>query len=383
MNSQTDRCYHGGAFFKAIGEGFDHLERHQQVINADVLDAWFPPAPSVIETVTEYLPWLARTSPPTHSEGLIETISESRGVPQNCVLPGAGSSALIFLALREWLTPSSKVLMLDPSYGEYSHVCEQVIGCQVDRIVLQKTDHYRIDLDHLSRQIQAGYDLVILINPNNPSGHHIEKKDLKVVLENLPENTRCWVDEAYIEYVDASASIAKPSATTSSLETLAAASANIFVCKSLSKVYALSGVRAAYLVGNSEDISRLRTLTPPWAVSLPAQLAAVKALKSPEYYNDCYQKTDDLRQQLSTMLSHSFPGSTQIVGVANWVLWIPPVKDSEIAPWVARCQRHHLFLRTFTDPGHPLGSETIRISVKDQMTQVRMIEILQATQPQR
>ena len=78
MNSQTDRCYHGGAFFKAIGEGFDHLERHQQVINADVLDAWFPPAPSVIETVTEYLPWLARTSPPTHSEGLIDHFRKQR-----------------------------------------------------------------------------------------------------------------------------------------------------------------------------------------------------------------------------------------------------------------------------------------------------------------
>ena len=74
-------CFHGGWFFEAIGEEFDDLHRRRRVINADVLDAWFPPAPSVIDTLTEHLPWLLRTSPPTQCQGLVQAIARSRGVP--------------------------------------------------------------------------------------------------------------------------------------------------------------------------------------------------------------------------------------------------------------------------------------------------------------
>lgn len=89
-----------------------HLAR--QIINADVLDAWFPPSPTVLATLQENLPWLLQTSPPTHAEGLIRVIARTRGVLEACILPGAGSSSLIFLALRQWLTSTSRVLLLDP-----------------------------------------------------------------------------------------------------------------------------------------------------------------------------------------------------------------------------------------------------------------------------
>src|SRR5262245_16704211 len=71
-------CFHGGAFFAAIGERFDHLERIQGIINADVLDAWFPPAPGVVAALQEQLPWLLRTSPPTGCDGMIQSIALAR-----------------------------------------------------------------------------------------------------------------------------------------------------------------------------------------------------------------------------------------------------------------------------------------------------------------
>jgi hypothetical protein len=115
-------CYHGGAFFEAIGPSFDRLERAHEVINADVLDAWFPPAPGALAALREHLPWLARTSPPSTCDGLIEAISRTRGVPSECLVPGSGSSDLIYRALLKWLTPASRVLLLEPTYGEYAHV---------------------------------------------------------------------------------------------------------------------------------------------------------------------------------------------------------------------------------------------------------------------
>jgi hypothetical protein len=60
-----------GAFFDGIGREFDNLGNVTRVINADVLDAWFPPSPKVIDTLRENLAWAARTSPPTESEGLV------------------------------------------------------------------------------------------------------------------------------------------------------------------------------------------------------------------------------------------------------------------------------------------------------------------------
>lgn len=48
-------CYHGGAFFHAIGDTFQSLDRFDRVISADVLDAWFPPSPRVLQVLAEYL----------------------------------------------------------------------------------------------------------------------------------------------------------------------------------------------------------------------------------------------------------------------------------------------------------------------------------------
>ena len=107
-------CFHGGAFFEAVGEDFASLERSREIVNADVLDAWFPPSPKVVEALQAYLPWLLRTSPPTACGGLIGAIARARGVEPHNILPGAGLSTCIFRALRSWLSEDSHALILDP-----------------------------------------------------------------------------------------------------------------------------------------------------------------------------------------------------------------------------------------------------------------------------
>ena len=86
-----ESCYHGGAFFDAIGDEFDDLTRREDVINADVLDAWFPPSPLVLDALRGHLPWLVRTSPPTDCGGMARKIAAARGVGAECIQPGAGS----------------------------------------------------------------------------------------------------------------------------------------------------------------------------------------------------------------------------------------------------------------------------------------------------
>ncbi|HEY4303427.1 MAG TPA: histidinol-phosphate transaminase [Gemmatimonadaceae bacterium] len=359
-------CYHGGAFFDAIGDELDAsaLHRSASIINADVLDAWFDPAPGVMAALCQHLPWALRTSPPTHADGLRRIIARTRDVPFDSILTGAGSSALIFLALHEWLDAESRVLILDPMYGEYAHVLEQVVGCRVTRLELDRNDDYAIDLDALAEELQRGYDLVVLVNPNSPTGQHVPAAALRTALDSAPSRTRLWIDETYIDYIDAS----------ESLEQWAAASSNAVVCKSMSKVYALSGARCAYLCGNSSLIDELRRLSPPWAVGLPAQIAACEALRDEHYYRDRWRATHHLRATLANSLRQL---SWDVApSCANFLLCRVRDDGPTAAQLIAACRERGLYLRDVSSMSARFDERTLRIAVKDAATNQRMVQIL-------
>lgn len=358
-------CFHGGAFFNAIGTGFDRLDRRHRVINADVLDAWFPPAPQVLTALQTHLPWLLQTSPPTDCGGLIDAIAAARGVNPASILVGAGSSDLIFRALPRWLTHASRVLLLDPTYGEYAHVLERVIGCQVDRFRLYREDHFEVNVSALSQAVQKGYDLIVLVNPNSPTGKHLDRKSLLAVLDSVPRNTRVWVDETYVDFVDPA----------HSLEAHAAQSANVWVCKSMSKAYALSGARVAYLCANPQQLEEMRAVTPPWAVSLIAQVAAVRALEAVDYYRIRWQQTTELRTQLAAGLLAL--GWEIVPGAANFLLGFLPTDGPSADQLIQAVREHGLFLRNPTHSCPALGDRAVRVAVKDAATQQQMLSILQ------
>lgn len=364
LKTRLAPCFHGGAFFQAIGEQFDHLERRRHIINADVLDAWFPPAPGVLTALQEHLPWLVRTSPPADCGGLVRTIASIRGLDPQCLVPGAGSSDLIFRALRHWLNRASRVLLLDPTYGEYHHVLEHVIGCQVHRLPLTYDAGYVLDLEQFERATRQEPDWIILVNPNSPTGRHVRRDELETILRRVPATTRVWIDETYTEYVGPD----------QSLEPFAASTQNVAVCKSMSKGYALSGARVAYFCASRSAAAELRSITPPWCVGLVSQVAAVAALKEPAYYSQRYRETHALRRDLATALAGL--NLDVIPGVANFLLCHLSENGPDAANVVNRCRTQGLFLRDVGSMGCNLGRHALRIAVKDSVTQQRMIQML-------
>lgn len=357
-------CFHGGASVGVVGPKFANLNRGATIINADVLDAWFPPSPNVLSALTAHLPWLLRTSPPAACDDLVEAVAENRGLSIENIVVGAGSSDLIFRVLRLWLTRRSRVLILDPTYGEYPHVLERVIGCTVDRLGLRREQHYDVDLARLEEALARNYDLVILVNPNSPTGRQIPPRALQSALQRAPAQTRIWLDETYVDY-------AGPG---QSLEAFACRSEGTVVCKSMSKVYALSGLRVAYLCGGRHHMEELRAITPPWAVGLPSQVAAVEALRDPGYYRARYAETaelrDDLAQQLRLLNLDVIPGS------ANFLLCHLPPSAADAAAVVRECQRRDLFIRDASAMGLDLGRHALRIAVKDRATNARTLSII-------
>jgi histidinol-phosphate/aromatic aminotransferase/cobyric acid decarboxylase-like protein len=159
-----------------------------------------------------------------------------------------------------------------------------------------------------------------------------------------------------------------------SLEAFAARTESVIVCKSMSKTYALSGLRVAYLCAGPHQLESLRPLTPPWAVSLPAQIAAVNALEDPGYYAAKYEETHDLRRQLIELLQ---PLHWEIIpSITNFVLCHLPESGPDADTLIARCRERGLFLRNVDTMGTCFGNRAVRIAVKDAETNRQISRIL-------
>lgn len=252
-------------------------------------------------------------------------------------------------------------------YGEYAHVLDHVIGAQVDRLTLSRARRYDLDPDELVRRAQSRYDWIVIVNPNSPTGRHVRREALEAAIAQSPASTRWWIDETYIEYVG----------TGESVEVPASRSSNVIVCKSMSKVYALSGARAAYLCGPPALLDELRPLCPPWSVSLPAQIAACEALNAGDYYharwNDTHRFREELAEQLRALDWDVVPGC------ANFVLCHLPATGPAAAPLVKRLRARGVFVRDAATMGTAMGERVLRIAVKDRSTNAGIVDAIEAT----
>lgn len=361
--SEQATCFHGGASYSWIGETFENLAHIKDLIDADVLDAWFNPSPRAVQVLHENLSWTLRCSPPAVPRGVERTLAHCLDIDTDNLICGAGSSSLIFLALRELLNPDSRVLILDPTYGEYAHVLSNVIGCRCDSFALDSKMSYIVDLQQLRATVCANnYDLVIIVNPNNPSGQLLPREQLESTIDSFPKRTKVWIDEAYIDYAGIN----------QSLISFAASRSNVIVCKSLSKVLALSGLRVAYLVSHFDFVHSLRRITPPWSMSLPAQLVLIEALNDRPYYENCYALTHQLRNELALKLGQC--GLTVYSSTANFLLVDYPVHLPKADEFIRLCREEtNLLLRNVRSMGKAPSDHCFRIAVKDAATNGCMV----------
>jgi histidinol-phosphate/aromatic aminotransferase/cobyric acid decarboxylase-like protein len=141
-------------------------------------------------------------------------------------------------------------------------------------------------------------------------------------------------------------------------------------------VYALSGARVAYLCGPRAWIQDLRSITPPWVVGLPAQIAGVLALRDPAYYRAKYAETRQLRDELGAALQ---PRGVRVwPGKANYLLCRLPDGSGDAAELLARCRQQGLFLRDVSSMSTRPDSRMFRVAIKDAATNRRMLTLLKS-----
>ncbi|MFM9873550.1 MAG: pyridoxal phosphate-dependent aminotransferase [Fimbriimonadaceae bacterium] len=354
------KAVHGGAFFGAIGESLRTLERADQVISADVLDAWYDPSPRVLAAIEAHLPFLIRTSPPTHGDGLREVIAKVRGIQPENILLGSGTSSLMFLTLPRLIKPGDRVLVLDPSYGEYAHIIENVIGAELVRFELPFPDLE----PNLAELITAAknVDFVILVNPNSPTGQVIDSVAINYMACECP-GTQFWIDETYIDFYS------NQFGRSLSLESSVEHAPNLIVSKSMSKYYGLSGLRVGYLVAHSKFISDWERFSPPWSVGLMGQMGAIEALLDEDYYIARSAETREFRCELANGLAEF--GWHVVPSVTNYLMAQLP--EGGVGHLCERLAEQNIFIRNCDSLSPRFNDDWVRIAVKDRATNTRMV----------
>lgn len=186
------------------------------------------------------------------------------GVDPEQVLVSRGADEGIELLIRAFCEPGKDaILYCPPTYGMYS-VSAETIGVQA-RTVAAKAD-WSLDLPAIEAALD-GVKLVYVCSPNNPTGNLIDPAELRAVLEMTRGRAIVAIDEAYIEFC--------PQATvTGWLQEYP----HLAVLRTMSKAFALAGLRCGFTLGNSELIALLMKVIAPYPLSTPVADIAAQAL---------------------------------------------------------------------------------------------------------
>ncbi len=213
--------------------------------------------------------------PDTECDELREGISKGENISKDMIICGNGAADLIFSLVLT--TKPKKALLLTPTFHEYEQALLSV-DCEIRYHQLLDKNGFHLYSDFIEL-ITEDIDIVFLCNPNNPTGVLIKKPLMDQILQKC-EASNCLlvVDECFMDFV--------PHGKEESLKEYCMESGNLFVLKTLTKLYAIPGLRLGYgFCGNTLLLNRMKNTQQPWNISIPAQMAGIAALRESEYVN--------------------------------------------------------------------------------------------------
>ncbi|WP_367268173.1 threonine-phosphate decarboxylase CobD [uncultured Thiohalocapsa sp.] len=289
------------------------------------------------------------------------------GLSSEWVLPGNGSEQLIWWLPR--LLGARRVLVTAPCYADYRRAAA-VWGLEVVPVALYAEDDFDLDIGRVVDLARDG-DLVWLGHPNNPTGRLLAVADVAAAAAARPGVW--WVlDEAFIDFVEDA-----PSAVPLGLDRLGLE--NLIVLRSMTKFFALAGLRLGYAVLAPELAVAARRLLPDWSVSTPAQAVGAAVLSDPGLAAFAAQ-TRDLIGSERAVLTAALRGlgARVIDGAANYLLWrVPASASSATGLAAALLQRHAIAVRTCDDYAG-LDAAWLRVAVRGPEDNQRLLKALVA-----
>lgn len=201
-----------------------------------------------------------------------DTAAGCLGVSPNNILPGNGSVELIYLLPRA--LKSEKVLIPIPTFSEYEKSA-RLSGAKCLFLQAKESGNFSVDVEKILKNLHR-VDLLFICNPNNPTGFLLEKEKIKFLAKRCKKaDVYIVIDEVFMDYVENGDEL------TMIKESIC--SSNILILRSLTKFFAMPGLRLGYLVGAGRTIENISGHQVPWSVNSLAQLAGREILKDSSF----------------------------------------------------------------------------------------------------
>ena len=198
-------------------------------------------------------------------------IAQAHGVDVDRVVCGNGSEELIGLLIRCFLGVDAELLLPENHFV----MCPIYAKAQGAKIILVPERNHRIDVDAILQRVTTRTKMVIVANPNNPTGTYITIDEIDRLIAGLPKHVLVLLDGAYAEYVvadDFDAGLR-----------WAEHADNVVMTRTFSKIYGLAGLRIGWAYAPAEILDVVNRLRTPFNASLPAMAAAAASLRDTEH----------------------------------------------------------------------------------------------------
>ncbi|MCX8082251.1 MAG: histidinol-phosphate transaminase [bacterium] len=234
------------------------------------------PSPKAVEALKNCAEKISRY-PESSGYYLKNKISEVFNQPQENIILGSGSSEIISMGMELFLNPDDEVIFPTPSFLIYKILAYKIGAIPVE-IPLKEDFSYNLNM--FLERITPKTKVIILCNPNNPTGTIIYREQIDEFIEQVPDDILIISDEAYIEYVD--------------IDDFGTAypylyKKNIIITRTLSKIYGLAGLRIGFGIASKDIIEFMERIRPPFNTTIPAQEAGIAALDDQDYVKKSFE----------------------------------------------------------------------------------------------
>jgi threonine-phosphate decarboxylase len=306
-------------------------------------------------------PQLLGNYPDPYARELVARIAAREGVARGRIIVGNGGAALLHAAVRA-LQPQ-RPLLPRPAFSEYARVL--ATAPDVVTLAMRPEQHFRLDpADVLEAAATQSADAVVFSNPHNPSGTMLPRAEVLALVRGLARmGCATIVDEAFIDYMPGESIAAELSADEP-----------VVVLRSLTKFYAMPGLRIGYAFAGTEVAARMRAALPSWPTGFIEQSAAVAALSDPAYDERTRAVNADERTRLAAGLAER--GMLVAPASANYLLAdVRERTDDAVALAEGILREYGIVLRSF-DEEPALTQGYLRLAVRARADNARLLQAL-------
>ncbi|HEX6968753.1 MAG TPA: histidinol-phosphate transaminase [Micromonosporaceae bacterium] len=294
----------------------------------------YGPLPGVVEAVAEAAATTHRY-PDMGVLALRQALAERYGVSPERVATGCGSVALAEHLVRATCLPGDEIVYSWRSFEAYPIIAATSAATSVQ---VPNDERHGHDLAAMAAAVTERTRLILVCNPNNPTGTSVRKAELDRFLDEVPDDVLVVLDEAYREFVT------DPDVP-DGLEAYGDRP-NVVVLRTMSKAWGLAGLRIGFLVAHPEVAAAVRKVVTPFSTSATAQAAALAALKQEEEVRRRCAQVVAERDRVGEALRKLVPDVPDCQ--ANFV-WLPLGDRS--AAFAAACESRGVIVRPFQGDG--------------------------------